>query len=101
MTIQSSSVPRIPLLRNVPTTFAFVGGHVFSYALEFTLFHRGSPARLEAWISIKHIPDRIRVHRLAVLFGDMIDDIPHHPCAGISVSYVTDEVVVFLMAENW
>jgi hypothetical protein len=77
-----------------------VGGDVFGRDLESPLFHRDSPVRLDAWISIKHMPDRIHVHRLVVSFGDVIDDIAHCPCAGTSirVNYVIDEVVVLLLA---
>jgi hypothetical protein len=59
-----------------------VGGDVFDRGLESPLFHRESLTRLDAWISIKHMPDRIHGHCLVASFGDVIDDIAHRPCAG-------------------
>jgi hypothetical protein len=80
-----------------------VGGDAFDRDMESRFFPRGSPARLDAWISIKHMSDRLQVHRLAGSSADVIDDLAQRLCAGtgISVSYVIDEVVVLFLAENW
>jgi hypothetical protein len=92
----------IPALRNVPRTFTCecfsqmlkTAGDVFGRELHLPLFHRNSLARLDAWISTKHMPDHIHVHRFAVSVGDVIDDVADGPCTGtgISVNYVINEV---------
>jgi hypothetical protein len=107
-------VPRkrvIPALRNVPTIFIFecfsqtlkAAGDIFGPDRDFPLFHRNIPARLDSWISTKHMSDRIYVHRLVISFSDVIDDVAGLPytCTGISVNYVIGEVVILLLAENW
>jgi hypothetical protein len=80
-----------------------VGAGIFGRDPESPLFCRELRARFDAWISIKRMPDRIRIHRLSASFGDVIDETVHHPRpgTGLRVNVGIDEGIILFLVENW